>query len=120
MDIYTEHDTVLHRRDPRVILGLLLSPHRSRSARHCGDFTDRSFTAGIVFVSLASMAMQEYGKYILISRAHQHDGLEGWIPYASITWLDGKDWQYHHLQGSDRTFGTEQEALNFGFAVARD
>ena len=65
------------------------------------------------------MAAEEYGKYILVSRPQHIEQLQAWMPYASVGWLDGRQWEYHQLKDLNRIFDTEEQALAFGFAAAR-
>ena len=65
------------------------------------------------------MPTENYGKYVLASLPQFHSYRNGWVPYASAQWLDGKEWRYHQLQDMDMIFDTEQEAVDFGFAMAR-
>ncbi len=64
------------------------------------------------------MAALEYRRYFLISRPRQ-DELQRWIPYASVSWLEGSQVGYHLLEDLNGVFDTEEEAIAFGFEVAR-
>ena len=59
-----------------------------------------------------------YGKCISISRPQYDEKLEAWIPYASVSW-DGDKFHYYRLKDRTETFETEDEALSFGFILAR-
>jgi hypothetical protein len=60
-----------------------------------------------------------YGKYVVISRPQYDENLGVWVPHASVSW-DGDGFHYHQLQHLDKTFTTEEQALAYGFAVARN
>jgi hypothetical protein len=64
------------------------------------------------------MAALESGRHILISRPRR-DELQRWIPYASVSWIAGSEVRYHQIKGLNAIFDTEEEALAFGFEVAR-
>ena len=59
-----------------------------------------------------------YGIYILISRPRYDEALGAWLPYASVSW-NGDKFHYHQLNELTKTFETDEEALAYGFAVAR-
>lgn len=61
------------------------------------------------------MAAIIYGKYVLISRPYYDDIIGRWVPYASVSWES----HYHQLTDLGKTFETEEEAISFGFDVAR-
>lgn len=64
------------------------------------------------------MSALEYGIYTLISRPHYDGKLKIWLSYASVSWTDDK-FHYHRLNGIEKTFQTEEEALDFGYVAAR-
>ena len=64
------------------------------------------------------MAILHHEKYTLISRPHFDTTLKGWIPYASV-WWDDDEFHYYRLNKFEQTFGTEDEAVAFGFTAAR-
>jgi hypothetical protein len=64
------------------------------------------------------MAVLEFGKYILVSRPRFNAAGGHWLPYASALWMDRGELHYHRFK-LDRTFDTEEDALLFGFLMAR-
>jgi hypothetical protein len=64
------------------------------------------------------MPTQQYGKYILTSKARQKTGAKLWFPYASATWRDAKGWHYQQFN-DENTFDTANEATVVGFSIAR-
>ena len=61
-----------------------------------------------------------YEKHLLISRPLYDELLQAWRPYASVTFDDNGDFLYQQIQTFDgKNFETEDEALSFGFIVAR-
>jgi hypothetical protein len=60
-----------------------------------------------------------YGKYVLISGPRYDEKREVWVPSASVCW-DHEGFHYHQLQHLTKTFTTEEQALAYGFAVARN
>ena len=60
-----------------------------------------------------------HDKYILISRPSYDEKFGRWIPYASAGW-EGQEFHYRQFYDLSKTFETEEEALSFGFVVARD
>jgi hypothetical protein len=65
------------------------------------------------------MVTQQYGKYILTSKARQKSGTNLWFPYASATWRDAKGWHYQQFN-DDHTFSTVNDATVAGFSIARE
>jgi hypothetical protein len=66
------------------------------------------------------MPASEYKKYYLISRPHFNETIRVWLPYASVTADgDGREFYYHQFKELNSTFETEEQALSFGFIVAR-
>ena len=65
------------------------------------------------------MPALHYGKYILISRPLHDAILDIWTPYASVSWNKEKEFRYHQIKDLDKTFDTQEEAIAFGFIVAR-
>jgi hypothetical protein len=49
---------------------------------------------------------------------HQVDEV-GWVPFVTITWVNGTDLRSHNIKNPDNIFDTEQDAIAFGFAAAR-
>jgi hypothetical protein len=67
----------------------------------------------------SGMPALHYGKYVLISRP-LHDAIFYiWTPYASVSWNKEKEFRYHQIKDLDKTFDTQEEAIAFGFIVAR-
>jgi hypothetical protein len=65
------------------------------------------------------MAMEEYEKRLIISRP-EHSRDDGvWLSRAAMTWQDKSGFHYHQLSDMGQTFDSEQEALVFGFSIAR-
>jgi hypothetical protein len=65
----------------------------------------------------AYMRTEQYGKYILVSRPHRY--ANGWVSYASVHWLDGREWRYQIIKNQEKIFLTQGEAVEFGFDAAR-
>jgi hypothetical protein len=67
------------------------------------------------------MPTVDRGKYILSSQPRYDSKLDVWFPYASVAWHDLDDHSFHHheLKGLNRRFKKQEEALSFGFIVAR-
>lgn len=67
------------------------------------------------------MPASQYGKYIIISRARFDDNAGVWLPYASVV-ADGdeRNFYYRQFMNLNTTFKTEEQALSFGFIVARE
>jgi hypothetical protein len=66
------------------------------------------------------MPASEYKKYYLISRPHYDEKIHVWVPYASVAGdADGREFYYHRLKDLNSTFATEEQALSYGFIVAR-
>jgi hypothetical protein len=61
----------------------------------------------------------KYGKYTVASRPRHHTRDGVWRPCASVLWYDDKDVVHSHRFNLNRTFDTEEDALLFGFLVAR-
>ena len=59
-----------------------------------------------------------YGKSLLISRPRYDEKLGTWVPYASVSW-DGDNFHCYQLKNLDKRFETEEEALQYGFTLAR-
>ena len=66
------------------------------------------------------MSTQQYGQTILISRPRYDENVEAWRPYASITLNDLQGTFLYRQIKPKESFATEQEALSFGFIVARE
>ena len=64
------------------------------------------------------MPASEYKKYYLISRPHYDETIHVWVPYASVA-ADGREFYYHQFNDLNSTFETKEQALSFGFIVAR-
>jgi hypothetical protein len=62
-----------------------------------------------------------YRKYILMSRPRYDEKAGVWEPYASVAAdvLDEKNFYYHQLKDLNSSFETEEQAVSFGFIVAR-
>jgi hypothetical protein len=62
-----------------------------------------------------------YRKYILMSRSRYDEKAGVWEPYASVAAdvLDEKNFYYHQLKDLNSSFETEEQAVSFGFIVAR-
>ena len=66
------------------------------------------------------MAASEYKKYTLISQPHYDENVGVWVPDASVAANVDKDNSYYHqLKHLNSNFETEEQALSFGFIVAR-
>ena len=67
------------------------------------------------------MPASQYGKYIIISRPRLDKNAAVWLPYASVV-ADGdeRDFYYRQLMNLNTTFKTEEQALSYGFIVARE
>jgi hypothetical protein len=65
------------------------------------------------------MPTLEYRIYSLISRTRFNCGRRFWLPRASVVWQENGALHVHSLDALDRAFISEQDALDFGFAVAR-
>ena len=66
------------------------------------------------------MPASEYKKYYLISRPHYNEKIRVWVPYASVAAAgDGREFYYHQFKDLNSTFETEEQAMSFGFIVAR-
>ena len=64
------------------------------------------------------MGSLRYGRFGLTSRPHREVVRGVWLSYASVTWLDEDGVHYHQLN-NEQTFDNEEEALAFGFILAR-
>ena len=65
------------------------------------------------------MAVLKYGKYSVVSRPRYHPRNGVWRASASVIWYDDKDEVHSHRFNLDRSFDTADDALLFGFLVAR-
>ena len=66
------------------------------------------------------MPASEYKRYYLISRPKFDPKERVWVPCVSIVGDgDGKNFQYHEFKELNSKFETEEQALTFGFIVAR-
>jgi hypothetical protein len=72
---------------------------------------------GALFYS-QRMGSQRYGKYGITSRPHLDPVRGVWLSYASVTWQDENGMHYYQFN-NEKTFDNEEEALAFGFIVAR-
>ena len=65
------------------------------------------------------VVIEEYEKYLIISRPdhRRDDGI--WLTSATVTWHDKGGFHYHQFSDMDEIFDSEQEALAFGFTIAR-
>ncbi len=66
------------------------------------------------------MPASQYGKYIIISRARFDDNAGVWLPYASVVADGERNFYYRQFMNLNTTFKTEEQALSFGFIVARE
>ena len=66
------------------------------------------------------MPASQYGKYIIISRPRLDKNTGVWLPYASIV-ADGDERNFYYRQFMDLNtrFEREEQALSYGFIVAR-
>jgi hypothetical protein len=67
-------------------------------------------------------AARAHGKYILISRPHYDEKMGAWVPYAACfadEIPDDENFYYRRFNDLNSTFQTEEQALSFGFIVAR-
>ena len=65
------------------------------------------------------MAAFFYGKYVLLSRPYLDEKLGAWMPYASVSWHGDEKSHYRQFNELGKTFATEEQALAYGFIVAR-
>lgn len=66
------------------------------------------------------MSALHYGQTLLISRPRYDENIKAWRPYASVTLNDRQGtFRYQQIK-PEENFATEQEALSFGFNVARE
>jgi hypothetical protein len=61
-----------------------------------------------------------YEKHVLISRPHDDSKLGSWLAYASVTSNGDGKLLYKQFADFDRVFRTEEDALSFGFLMARE
>lgn len=66
-----------------------------------------------------NMAVLEYRKHILVSRPRLDENLGVWLPYASVAWQGDDGYRFQRFSDLGKTFISEEEALAFGFLVAR-
>jgi hypothetical protein len=64
-------------------------------------------------------SVMEYRKYTIVSRPRLDHLLGLWIPYASAYWQSHDGLHFHRFAAIENTFVAEDEALFFGFLVAR-
>jgi hypothetical protein len=65
------------------------------------------------------MAHESHRNYLIISRPNHSAESGVWCPYATVLWQDGAGFHYHDFVKVDVTFLTEEEALAYGFTIAR-
>ena len=65
----------------------------------------------------------KYKKYFLFSRPYYDEEFEFWRPYASVWNVFGYGHHntsyYHRVKELNNSFKTEEQALSFGFIIAR-
>ena len=66
------------------------------------------------------MPASQDGTYIIISRARFDDNAGVWLPYASVVADGERNSYYRQFMNLNTTFKTEEQALSFGFIVARE
>jgi hypothetical protein len=71
------------------------------------------------FAIVRPMPMEEYEKHLIISRPDHRRDNGIWLAGATVTWQDGSGFHYHQFSDIDELFDTEQEAVAFGFTIAR-
>ena len=71
------------------------------------------------------MASERHGKYLIVSRPISNPIKEVWHPYSVVMWRDtNRDVActnscHSHQFQNPSTFETQEEAVTFGFTVAR-
>ena len=65
------------------------------------------------------MATQFHRDRIIISRPQQTDDRKAWFAYASVHWREGGGFRHHQFTDPSKIFELEDEALAFGFLIAR-
>ena len=66
------------------------------------------------------MPASQYGKYTIISRPRLDKNRDVWLPYSCIAADgDGRNYYYRQFMDLNTTFKTEEQALTYGFIVAR-
>ena len=65
----------------------------------------------------------KYKKYFLFSLPYYDEEFGRWHPYASVWNVFGyarhNTYYYHHVKELNNSFKTEEQALSFGFIIAR-